>query len=221
MTPQPVLESHPEPRKATGPTTPAGKDRSRLTALRHGLAGQTVLMPWEDQATYQTHCAEIIASLAPAGKLETDCAQSIANDRWRLNRAQAVDANMFALGQFDYEPATGDAQIDAALNTARAFRDHSKSFLNISLYEQRINRSLEKNLARLRELQNQRKMEEGMARAAAIRQKAMQEQTLRAAESGNAPRTAISHGREFVYASASTPPLAIVQDRSQTTAKAA
>jgi hypothetical protein len=171
MTPQPALAPQPQARKATGPTTPEGKDRSRLNALRHGLSGQTVLMPWEDREAYQAHCAAFLQELAPAGELETQCAQGIADDQWRLNRARAVDSNMFALGQFDYAPATGDEQVDAALNAARAFRDNSKAFANLSIYEQRINRSLEKNFARLTLLQNERKLQEGIARADTIRQK--------------------------------------------------
>ena len=35
MSPRPKLEPRPEPRKATAPTTPEGKDRFRLNAMRH------------------------------------------------------------------------------------------------------------------------------------------------------------------------------------------
>ena len=37
-------------------------------------------------------------SLAPSAPLETDIAQSIADDRWRLKRAAAIENNIFALG---------------------------------------------------------------------------------------------------------------------------
>jgi hypothetical protein len=226
MTPQPILEPQPAPRKATGPTTPEGKDAVRLNALRHGLTGQTVLMPWEDQDVYQSHCAAILASLTPVGELETQCAQGVADDQWRLNRARAIDTNMFALGQFDYEPTTGHSQTDAALNSARAFRDNSKAFLNLSLYEQRINRSLEKNFARLEALQQTRRQQEqnrlleaGMARAAEIQQRVVRAHA--AAHPGTAlaasrddrpglvptePLEAKANGHEFVYASAPAAP---------------
>jgi hypothetical protein len=219
MTPQPALDPPVQPRKATGPTTPEGKARASQNALRHGLSGQTVVMPWEDREAYQAHCAAILKSLSPAGDIETQLAQGIADDQWRLNRARAVDSNMFALGQLDYSPVTGDAQVDAALNSARAFRDHSKAFANLSIYEQRINRSLEKNFDRLQTLRNERELEEGMARADAIRQKVMREHAARQASGASAlagfpnvpPAAAV--GREFVYATAprtaahSTPPL--------------
>jgi len=178
MTPQPELAS-PQPNRSTGPTTPAGKDRSKLNALRHGLSGQTVLMPWEDREAYQAHCASYLKTLAPVGDIETQAAQGIADDQWRLNRARAVDTNMFALGHFDYLAETGHSQIDAALTTARVFRDHSKVFVNLSLYEQRINRSLEKNFDRLEALQQARRTQERDAQVLKIRESRAQAAALR------------------------------------------
>ena len=162
-------------------------------------------MPWEDRAAYQSHCAEILQSLAPVGKLETQCAQAVADEHWRLNRARAVDTNMFALGQFEYAPATGDSQIDAALNSARAFRDHSKAFVNLSLYEQRINRSLEKNFDRLAALQKERKEQEFLAgrREARKPQTAAHSPAFAAAGQAAQPAPAAKKTEPtFVYASA-------------------
>ena len=170
MTPQPELAPRPNQNRSTGPTTQAGKDSSRLNALRHGLSGQTVLMPWEDREAYQSHCASFLKTLAPVGDIETQTAQGIADDQWRLNRARAVDTNLFALGHFDYAPETGHPQIDAALTSARVFRDNSKVFVNLSLYEQRINRSLEKNFDRLEALQATRRAQEHEAKISQIRQ---------------------------------------------------
>ncbi len=38
---------------STGPKTEAGKKRSSLNGLRHGLTGHTILLPTEDLAAYQ------------------------------------------------------------------------------------------------------------------------------------------------------------------------
>jgi hypothetical protein len=72
--------------RSTGPKTDTGKQTSSLNALRHGLTGQVDLMPAEDREAHDKFCAAIVADLAPAGALETQFAQSIAEDNWRLNR---------------------------------------------------------------------------------------------------------------------------------------
>jgi len=61
-------------------------------------------------------------------------------------------------------------QIDAALVSARVFTLESKQLQLLTLYEQRINRSLRKNLAMLQSLQASRKAEHeaAMQEAAAL-----------------------------------------------------
>ena len=39
-------------RHSTGPKTEVGKKQSSLNALRHGLTGQIVVMPYEDLLAY-------------------------------------------------------------------------------------------------------------------------------------------------------------------------
>jgi hypothetical protein len=50
-----------------------------------------------------------------------------------------------------------DQQIDAALTTARVFAAESNHLQLLTLYEQRLNRTLQKNLALLQSLQAARK----------------------------------------------------------------
>jgi len=204
----------PQPGTATGPTTAEGKSRSRLNALRHGLSGQTILMPWEDHAAYQTHCASYLKTLAPIGDIETQAAQGVADDQWRLNRARAVDTNMFALGHFDYAPETGHPQIDAALTSARVFRDNSKVFVNLSLYEQRINRSLEKNFDRLEALQQARLAREREAKLTSIRENQTRPTAI-VVPSKSEPGANRDKGT-FVYASTPAPDLNRTQDPATT-----
>jgi hypothetical protein len=44
---------------STGPRTEAGKQRSALNALTHGLTSRTALLPAEDLAAYQNHCQQL------------------------------------------------------------------------------------------------------------------------------------------------------------------
>src|SRR5580700_10520003 len=72
---------------STGPRTAAGKQRSSLNALRHGLTGHVIVLPAEDHAAYESHTQRFFADLQPNGALETQLVQSLADTSWRLNRS--------------------------------------------------------------------------------------------------------------------------------------
>ena len=111
--------------KSTGPKTKEGRNRSRLNALRHGLTGQVTTMTAEERAAHDQFCQALIHSLAPEGAMETQLAQRIATDSWRLNRSSAIEDNLFALGlhQNSGEICPDHPQVDAALTTARVFTE--------------------------------------------------------------------------------------------------
>ena len=146
---------------STGPKTEEGKRRSSVNARRHNLTGQVTAMTEEDRIAHDAFSEALIKSMAPEGALELQLAQRIATDSWRLNRASAIEENIFALGFSDH---SDDIDVDhpelhAALTAARTFTREAKSIELLTLYEQRINRSLQKNLALLQELQATRKAE--------------------------------------------------------------
>ena len=157
---------------STGPKTEAGRKRSSLNALRHGLTGQVTAMTDEDRAAHDQLSKGLIQSLAPEGAMELQLAQRIATDSWRLNRASAIEDNIFALGQLQNggQACPDVPQIDAALTTAHVFTQESKQLQLLTLYEQRLNRAVQKNLALLQSLQAARKAEQeaAMKEAAAL-----------------------------------------------------
>jgi hypothetical protein len=57
--------------KSNGPRTAAGKQRSSLNALRHGLTGHTIVLPTEDLAAYQRHSHSFLAEYQPRGATES------------------------------------------------------------------------------------------------------------------------------------------------------
>jgi hypothetical protein len=144
---------------STGPKTKDGRNRSRMNALRHGLTGQVTTMTDEDRAAHDKFSQALIQDLAPVGAMETQLAQRIATDSWRLNRASAFEDNLLALGLYENSGALcpDNEQIDAALTTARVFATESHQLQLLTLYEQRLNRNLQKNLALLQSLQAARK----------------------------------------------------------------
>ena len=158
-------------RLSTGPKTEQGRSRSRMNALRHGLTGQVTTMTDEDRAAHDQFSQALIKSLAPEGAMETQLAQRIATDSWRLNRASAIEDNLFALGlhQNAGNLCPDHQQIDAALTTARVFTEESHQLQILTLYEQRLNRGLQKNLALLQSLQATRKAQREIEMREAIR----------------------------------------------------
>jgi len=130
---------------STGPKTPEGKKRSSLNAFRHGLTGQIVIHTPEDRAAFQQHCDAIREALAPVGALETDLAQAIAEDRWRLNRAGPSKNAIFTLGLQEHsDPNAAHPEIDAALAQGRTWIAQAKNLQLLTAYEQRIRRSVER-----------------------------------------------------------------------------
>ena len=145
--------------KSSGATTPEGRQRASLNALRHGLTGQVTVMPHEDREAFNHFCAEIVASLNPANALEQQLAQSVAQDNWRLNRARAMEDNILALGHTS-EAAEMDAEhpeIHAAVTAARVFSEDPHQFQLLTLYMQRTNRDIHRNINLLRDLQTERR----------------------------------------------------------------
>ncbi len=84
--------------------------------------------------------------------MERQLANSVAEDSWRLNRARAIENNMFALG---HDHQHREAQL--ALADARTFQTQAAAFDRLTIYEQRINRNLQRNMKLLKDLQTERK----------------------------------------------------------------
>jgi len=148
--------------KSTGPRTEAGKQRSKLNALRHGLSGQTIVLPTEDHAAYQHHSQRLFEHFRPVGALEEQLVQALSDTSWRLNRAAAVEANLYSLGITENENRihASHPEAEVALAMALTFRENVHAFANISIYAQRIARQFERTLAQLREIQAERRQNE-------------------------------------------------------------
>src|SRR6202167_2843395 len=149
----------PETPRPTSGRTLEGKARSSMNALRHGLTARVVVLPSEDMDAYQTFSKEIVDSLDAQTPVERQFAQTVADNQWRINRIRSIEDGMLGMGHFE---AAGNfdcpsSEIHSAMTAARAFRDDSKSFVNLSIYEQRLHRSMKEALRQLRELQTERR----------------------------------------------------------------
>ena len=124
-----------------------------MNALRHGLTGQTVVLPTEDHSAYQRHSQTFLDEYQPKGATETHLLQSSIDTSWRMNRSAAVETNLFSLGITEMANSVQDSHPDAetALAMAFAFREHNRAFAQISI---------ERTLELLRKLQDERRTQE-------------------------------------------------------------
>jgi hypothetical protein len=145
--------------KSTGPRTEAGKQLSSLNALRHGLTGQTIVLPTEDHSAYERHSQSFLNEYHPKDATETQLVQSLIDTSWRMNRAATVETNLFSLGIIEMENRlrANHPEAEAALAMALAFREHMRAFASISTQSQRLARQFERTLTQLRQIQAERR----------------------------------------------------------------
>jgi hypothetical protein len=180
--------------KSAGPITPEGKARSRMNSLRHGLTARVVVLPTEDMDAYQAFSQEIVDSLDAQTPVERQFAQTIADNQWRINRIRSIEDGMFGLGRYEdaHDLEISDPAVRGVMTAARAFRDHSKAFVNLSIYEQRLHRTIKEAFRQLKELQTER-------RAREEKEKAERDQAPNTSQTNDLPAPAGATG--FVYAS--------------------
>jgi hypothetical protein len=190
---------------STGPCTSQGRARSALNALRHGVTGQVSIMPEEDRVAHDAFCREIIDGFKTQTPLELQLASLVAEDFWRLQRIRALENDVFALGHFSEAAAidTEDAEVHVSLTRAQVFLDRSKELERLTLYEQRINRALEKNRKQLEELQAERVRlrEQALEQARLLRQLAGAKQFAEAGQQEPYDPAADAHEIGFVFSS--------------------
>src|SRR4051794_13313009 len=79
-------------RLSHGPTTQAGKDRSRFNAVVHGLtAKRLVLLKHEDFEEFSKLATGLTSTFAPDNTAEKTVVESIVVNEWRLRRAQSME----------------------------------------------------------------------------------------------------------------------------------
>jgi hypothetical protein len=167
--------------KSTGPRSAAGKAVVARNAVRHGLAARLEVIRGEDRAAFDRHREALLGELAPVGARESMLAERVVGLSWRLERAGHLQNEVF-------EALLGDrsSPLARSLLPERASRGHEPSqaegelargrvvledFANgrvldrLLMYERRIERSLYKTMAELRDLQRLRRT--GLAPAGA------------------------------------------------------
>ena len=129
------------------PRTEAGKQRSALNALTHGLTCRTAVLPSEDPAAYEQHRRQFLEEYRPATPTETQLVHELADTSWRLNRIPLLEADLLSRAQSPAPSPQSPAPAVAALAT-------------LGLHGQRLSRQFHKTLEHLREIQLERRQRE-------------------------------------------------------------
>jgi hypothetical protein len=83
--------------RSTGPKTDAGKRRSRVNAIRHGLTAETVVGSLEDAEDYIAFEATIIADYSAETAVARELVLRLASLLWRLRRATAIETDLLEI----------------------------------------------------------------------------------------------------------------------------
>ena len=147
---------------STGPKTEAGKKRSSLNAYRHGLTGQTIILPAEDLDAYQAFTRTFFDDYKPVGTLEKTLVQFLADTTWRLNRVATLEHNLIGLGFDEHSNSisTEHPEAHAALVIIEAMREQARPLAVLGLHTARLSRHFKETLKQLNEAQEKRRAAE-------------------------------------------------------------
>jgi hypothetical protein len=145
--------------KSNGPITPEGKARSSANSRRHGLTA-SVLLEGESDEHFQLLLADFMDQFQPQTGVETDLVEVMAISRWRLRRLLGIETNLFELEMVHRrKEIKAEKVIDLEGRLAFVFKELSDMGNSLTLllrYEGSLNRSYDKALKHLRELQSNR-----------------------------------------------------------------
>ena len=125
--------------KSTGPRTDAGKARSAMNALKHGLTAKAILLPTEDPEAYQRHVDTFMNDFKPANAAELAQVKKLAHSSWHMDRIARIEDLLFS--EFD-EHKTLDAQM--------------RALATISMHHHRLSRDFDRTLKELKQAQRDR-----------------------------------------------------------------
>jgi hypothetical protein len=149
--------------KSSGPKTSEGKENSRRNALKHGMTGEGVVVPVEDEAEVEQRVASFLDELRPSGSLGVTLVRRAATLAVRMERcaerelAAVADRVVQALADFEAPEGLDDAEVaQLRVETARiATFDTSKEAILRRKYETSAERGFYRALKELRQVEKE------------------------------------------------------------------
>jgi hypothetical protein len=144
---------------STGPTSEAGKQKSALNGIKHGLTGQRLLLQPHEVEPYQRMTAAFKFDYSPQTEIESQLVQHIVDCNMRLHRIAAIESNMFAVGTIDNirEDIGHDDATETVVAQTRAWIKQADSFEKLGRHEGRLSRQLLKYTQEIDRVQTNRR----------------------------------------------------------------
>ena len=150
--------------KSTGPRTAAGKQRSSMSALKHGLAAKTLVLPHEDNTAYEEVRASLYSQYEPATPQECMLVDQLASAWWRTLRVRQIETDMLDLQirtlNNQYPEKEKTKTTDRQALAVRFVTESEKDFVNFMRYDAQIERAFYRALNTLEKLQSERRRRE-------------------------------------------------------------
>lgn len=141
--------------KSKGPVTEAGRQKSCLNGLKHGLCSTSALLSNESEDLFNAHREGYLAEFAPVGTVQLDLVDQIVAASWRLRRSLAMEAAAYEHEMDRRAPECQDLTEDARLFTAiQSLTDNSRFSAHWSRYESRVHRIYHRAIHTLQALKN-------------------------------------------------------------------
>jgi hypothetical protein len=136
---------------STGPRTAAGKQRSSLNALRHGLTAASPVLASEDPTAYEDHRRGFLDEYRPATPTESQLVNELIDTSWRLNRIPLLEADVLARAA---APVPPDPEMDDEITFDIV--DAHRIIANLAIQGDRLSRQFRKSLETLLKIQTER-----------------------------------------------------------------
>ena len=147
--------------KSTGPRTAEGKKRSSMSALKHGLAAKTLVLPHEDVIAYDEVRESLYKQYEPATPQECMLVDQLASAWWRTLRVRQIETDMLDLQirtlYNKYPEKEKTKTTDRQALAVRFVTESQKDFVNFMRYDAQIERAFYRALNTLEKLQAERR----------------------------------------------------------------
>jgi hypothetical protein len=151
--------------KSSGPRSIEGKQRSSMSALRHGMTAKTVVLPHESAGDYHEIRSALTEDYAPATSQELMLVDQVAAGYWRTIRARRFETAMFdnqlrtQKRKFEMDKSPDPAKDDEGCAVILQVTD-PKDLQNYFRYDATISRDYYRAIASLEKMQAARRREE-------------------------------------------------------------